>query len=56
MNFYTKVLAKFVAGSAVRVTVSIDVTSPTGLPLATVEETEVALRELKLEEKITKKS
>lgn len=55
MNFYTKVLAKFVAGSAVKVTVSIDINSPTGIPLASVEETEVALRELKLDERITKK-
>ncbi len=55
MNFYTKVLSRFVSAASVRITVTVDVDSASGIPLASAEEAEVALRELKLNENVTKK-
>jgi len=52
MNFYTKVLSKFAAGTGLKLTLKVEVCSNTGIPTQKVEETKVALRELGLSDKV----
>ncbi len=55
MNFYTKVLAKFATGGSLRISVTVEVGAPDGMLQATLDETQVALRELKLNEHVSPK-
>ena len=48
MNFYTKVLSKFVSGKDLKVTIQIEVSPEGGVSTQKIEETKVALRELGL--------
>jgi hypothetical protein len=48
MNFYTKVLSRFVSGKVLRLSVSVDVSPEGGVSSQTVQETKTALRELGL--------
>jgi hypothetical protein len=52
MNFYTKVLSKFATGLGLKLTLSVEVSSDTGIPTQKVEETKVSLRELGLSDKV----
>lgn len=53
MNFYTKVLSRFATGGGLSLTVTVNVVPPGGTALSKIEETQVALRELGLSEKIS---
>jgi hypothetical protein len=53
MNFYTKVLAKFVTGGNLRIDVTFEVGAPDGMLQAALDEMQVALRELKLNELVS---
>lgn len=55
MNFYTKVLSRFAATSGLKLTIQVEVTPPDGLSKQTLEETQSALRELGLDDRITEK-
>ena len=55
MNFYTKVLSRFVSGSGLKLKVEIEVKSEEGISQQKVEQTKVALRELGLNEDIETK-
>jgi len=48
MNFYTKVLSKFVSGQGLKLTLSVEVAPEGGISPQKVEETKVALQELGL--------
>ena len=48
MNFYTKVLSRFVTGKGLRLSVTVDVSPEGGVSSQTVQETKTALRELGL--------
>jgi len=48
MNFYTKVLSKFVSGTGLKLTLNVEVTSEGGVSPQKVEETKVALQDLGL--------
>lgn len=50
MNFYTKVLSRFVTGGGLKLRVEIEVKSEEGISQQKVEQTKVALRELGLDE------
>ncbi|CAN5547841.1 DUF499 domain-containing protein [soil metagenome] len=50
MNFYTKVLSKFAAGSGLRLTIRIEVAPLGGVSSQKVDETRTALRELGLKD------
>jgi hypothetical protein len=52
MNFYTRVLSKFVAGSGLKLTVNVEVSRGDGISKQNLEETRAALRELGLNDKI----
>ncbi|MDQ2667789.1 MAG: AAA family ATPase, partial [Gemmatimonadota bacterium] len=52
MNFYTKVLSKFAAGSGLRLTLRIEVAPPDGVSSQKVDETRTALRELGLDDSL----
>ena len=52
MNFYTKVLTRFVKNGNLKVNVSFDATGDTGLSDQQIEETKAALRELGLDDNI----
>ena len=52
MNFYTKVLAKFVTSGSLRLNVSFEVTPDGGLPPHRIEETKATLRELGLDDDV----
>ncbi len=52
MNFYTKVLSKFVAGMGLKLTLRVEVSAESGIPVYKVEETKVALRELGLSDEV----
>lgn len=52
MNFYTKVLSKFAAGTGLKLTLKVEVTSEAGIPVQKVEDTRVALRELGLADSV----
>jgi hypothetical protein len=53
MNFYAKVLTKFVGGKGLKLTLRVHVAPEEGLSLQKIEETRVALRELGLDDKVT---
>ena len=53
MNFYTKVLSRFVAGKGLRITVTVDASPEGGVSSQTVQETKMALRELGLSDDVT---
>jgi hypothetical protein len=53
MNFYTKVLSRFVTGGGLKLKVEIEVKSEDGVSQQKVEQTKVALRELGLNEDIS---
>jgi hypothetical protein len=48
MNFYTKVLSRFVAGKGLRLSVTVDVSPEGGVSNQAVQETKTSLRELGL--------
>ena len=52
MNFYTKILSRFVAGGGLKLKVEIEVKPEDGIPQQKIEQTKVALRELGLNEEI----
>ena len=52
MNFYTKILARFVTDQGLTLTLTVDVQPMDGVSKAKIEETKVALRELGLAEDI----
>lgn len=52
MNFYTKVLSRFVTGGGLKLKVEIEVKSNEGISQQKVEQTKVALRELGLDENV----
>ena len=53
MNFYTKVLSRFVTGGGLKLKVEIEVKSEEGVSQQKVEQTKVALRELGLNEDVS---
>lgn len=53
MNFYTKVLSRFVTGGGLKLKVEIEVTSAEGISQQKIEQTKVALRELGLNEDVS---
>jgi len=53
MNFYTKVLSKFVSGQGLKLTLSVEVAPEGGISPQKVEETRVALQELGLTDEIS---
>jgi len=55
MNFYTKVLSRFVGGSGLKLKVEIEVKPDEGISQQKVEQTRVALRELGLDENLDTK-
>ena len=50
MNFYTKVLSKFVGGKDLKITIQVEVSPEGGVSTQKIEETKVALRELGLQD------
>ena len=52
MNFYTKVLTRFVKGGGLKITVSFDTNTENGVSPQQVEETKAALRELGLDDDV----
>jgi len=52
MNFYTKVLSKFVTGTGLRLIVKVKVSPEQGISSQKLEETRAALRELGLDDKL----
>lgn len=52
MNFYTKILSKFVLGHEVRLNVEVTVEQDAGISQQKIEEAEAALQELGLNSKI----
>ena len=48
MNFYTKVLSRFVTGKGLRLSVTVDASPDGGVSSQAVQETKAALRELGL--------
>ena len=55
MNFYTKVLANFVTGGGVKISLTVNVEPPAGLSPAALDSVRVALRELGVSEEVTQK-
>ena len=53
MNFYTKILSRFVTGGGLKLKVEIEVSSQEGISQQKVEQTKVALRELGLNEDVS---
>jgi hypothetical protein len=52
MNFYTRVLAKFVTGNGLKLTVKVEVFQREGFCQQKLDETRSALRELGLSDKV----
>jgi hypothetical protein len=52
MNFYTKVLSRFVTGKGLRLSVTVDASPEGGVSSQTVQETKTALRELGLQDDV----
>ena len=52
MNFYTKVLSRFVTGSGLKFTVNVEVAPQDGVSKQKVDETKSALRELGLDDNV----
>ncbi len=55
MNFYTKVLSRFVGGTGLKLKIEIEVKPEGGISQQKVEQTKIALRELGLDEKMESK-
>lgn len=55
MNFYTKVLSRFAATSGLKLTIQVEASPPDGLSKQTLEETQAALRELGLDDRLIEK-
>ncbi|MEW6185517.1 MAG: hypothetical protein AB1585_07235 [Thermodesulfobacteriota bacterium] len=55
MNFYTKVLTRFVKDGSLKITVSFDASSKEGISNQQVEETKASLRELGLDDDVKSK-
>jgi len=55
MNFYTKVLSRFAATPGLKLTISVEVSPSDGLSKQSLEETQNALRELGLDDRMTEK-
>ncbi|BAU47457.1 ATPase AAA [Sulfurifustis variabilis] len=55
MNFYTKVLSRFAATGGLKLTVEVDVNPPDGFSKQTYEDTQNALRELGLDDRVAEK-
>jgi hypothetical protein len=55
MNFYTKVLSRFAATPGLKLTIVVEVSPSDGLSTQTLEETQNALRELGLDDRVTEK-
>lgn len=55
MNFYTKVLSRFAAGSGLKLNIQIEVVPPGGISKHSVEDTKNALRELGLNDRVDEK-
>ena len=52
MNFYTKVLSRFVTGSGLKLTVRVEVSPEGGVSKQKVDESKSALRELGLNDDV----
>ena len=52
MNFYTKVLSKFVSGQGLKLTLNVEVSPEGGVSAQKIEETRVALQELGLNDDV----
>jgi hypothetical protein len=52
MNFYTKVLSRFVTTKSLRLTVAVEVAPESGVSKQAIEETKTALRELGLKDEL----
>jgi len=52
MNFYTKVLTRFVKTDNLKITVSFEASSKEGISEQQIEETKAALRELGLDDNL----
>jgi hypothetical protein len=52
MNFYTKVLSKFAGGKGLKITINVEVSPEGGVSKQKIEETQIALRELGLQDDI----
>lgn len=52
MNFYTKILSKFVASGGLKINLKVEISPPEGVSKQKVDETKVALRELGLDDEI----
>lgn len=55
MNFYTKVLSRFAATPGLKLTISVEISPSDGLSKQSLEETQNALRELGLDDRVTEK-
>jgi len=55
MNFYTKVLSRFAATPGLKLTIVVEVSPSDGLSTQSLEETQNALRELGLDDRVTEK-
>jgi hypothetical protein len=55
MNFYTKVLSRFAATPGLKLTIEVEVNPSDGLSKQSLEETQNVLRELGLNDRVTKK-
>lgn len=53
MNFYTKVLSRFAASPGLKLTISVEIRPSDGLSKQSLEETQNALRELGLDDRLT---
>jgi len=52
MNFYSKVLARHISGGGVKLTLEVEIEPPGGVSIQKVEETQVALKELGIEDDV----
>jgi len=55
MNFFNKVLSRFAAASGLKLTIRVDASPPDGLSKRAIEETQGALRELGLDDRLMEK-
>jgi hypothetical protein len=54
MNFYTKVLSKFAGGKGLKIILKIEVSPEGGVSTQKIEETKTSLRELGLDDNVSK--
>jgi len=52
MNFYTRILAKFATGKALKLNVSVEITPERGLSPQQIDEIKIGLRELGLDDNV----